>query len=143
MNREQKIAVLVTIVAPVGLLFGLTGILMRQFGSGVPKIPFVLAGIIGFCAVILSLHFIKKDQEAITCDERDKIIGKNADLAGLGTVYLIVILASIVPPVINPEAKIPTTWFPGLLCVAGLFQGFARSLAVLIQYGRSDKGEKS
>jgi hypothetical protein len=139
MNREQKIAVMVIIVAPVGLLLGITGILMRQFGSGVPKIPFALAGIIGFCAVILSLHFIKKDKGAVTCDERDKIIGKNADFAGLEAVYLIVILASIVPPVINPEARIPTTWFPGLLCIAGLFQAFARSLAVLIQYGWRDK----
>jgi hypothetical protein len=143
MNREQKIAVMVIIVAPVGLLFGLTGILMRQFGSGVPKIPFVLAGIIGFCAVIVSLQFIKKDIGAVTYDERDKIIGRNADLAGLGAVYLIVILASIVPPVINPEAKIPTTWFPVLLIVAGLFQAFVRSLAVLIQYGRRSKdGQK-
>ncbi len=139
MNREQKIAVMVIIVAPVGLLFGITGILMRQFGSGVPKIPFALAGIIGFCAVILSLHFVKKDKGAVTCDERDKIIGKNADFAGFGAVYLVVILASIVPPMIDPEARIPTTWFPGLLCVAGLFQGFARSLAVLIQYGQKVK----
>jgi hypothetical protein len=139
MNREQKIAVMVIIVAPIGLLFGLTGILMRQFGSGVSKIPFALAGIIGFCAVILSLQFIKKDIGAVTFDERDKIMGRNADLAGFGAVYLVVILASIVPPMINPEARIPTTWFPGLLCIAGLFQGFARSLSVLIQYGQGGK----
>ncbi len=143
MNREQKIAVMVIIVAPVGLLLGITGILMRQFGSGVPKIPFALAGIIGFCAVILSLHFIKKDKGPVKCDERDKIIGKNADLAGFGAVYLVVILTSFVPLMIDPEARIPTTWFPGLLCVAGLFQAFARSLAVLIQYVRGGKGEKS
>ena len=105
---------------------------------------------IAFPAFILSLgvfifisRFLKKDKGAVTFDERDKVIEKNAHLAGFGTVYLLVILVSYLPIGIAPEAKIPTKWFPFLLPLAVICQCFAQSLATLIQYGRQSKGEES
>jgi len=112
---------------------------MRRFVAGVPKIAIAFPGAILACGVIVLISRFKKDKGAVAFDERDKLIEKNAYLAGFGTVYLLVILVSYVPLAIAPEARIPTTWFPFLLPSAVLCQGFAMSLAILIQYGWRDK----
>jgi hypothetical protein len=73
-------------------------------------------------------------------DERDKLIWKNAHLAGFGAVYLYIILMSFLPiGILGEEASIPVIWCPGLLIGAGFCQVFAQSLAILIQYGWGGK----
>ena len=144
MNRQQKIALTVLILSLFAMFLGITLTLMKHYVPGFPKKD------IAFPAFILSLgvfifisRFLKKDKGAVTFDERDKVIEKNAHLAGFGTVYLLVILVSYLPIGIAPEAKIPTKWFPFLLPLAVICQCFAQSLATLIQYGRQSKGEES
>ena len=143
MNRTQKIALTSLIVSSLGLFLGITVIVMRRYVPGFPKIAVAFAGAILACGVIVLISRFKKDKGAVTFDERDKLIEKNAHLAGFGAVYLFVILISMIPPAIDPQAKIPTTWFPGLLIGAVLCQAFAQSLSTLIQYGWGGKdGEK-
>ena len=125
----------------LGLLIEIIVVLIRLFGAGVPKFAYFFPVYVAGSGGIISLLF-KKDKGPITSDERDKKIEKNAHLAGFGAVYLLVILVSIVPPMINSEARIPTTWFPGLLISAGFCQAYAQSIAVLIQYGWRLKGEE-
>ncbi|MHC4426701.1 MAG: hypothetical protein ACYSYV_11480 [Planctomycetota bacterium] len=139
MIRQQKIAATVLVVSLLGLSLGITVILTRRFVPGFLKTAIALGGAILAFGVIVFISRFKKDKGAVTFDERDKLIEKNAYLAGFGAVYLLVILVSYVPIGIAPEAKIPTKWFPFLLPVAGLCQCFAMSLATLIQYGRRDK----
>jgi hypothetical protein len=139
MIRQQKIAVTVLIVSLLGLFLGITVILTRRFVPGFPKTAIAFGGAILAFGVIVFISRFKKDKGAVTFDERDRLIEKNAHLAGFGAVYLLVILVSYVPIGIAPEAKIPTKWFPFLLPVAVLCQCFAMSLATLIQYGRRDK----
>ncbi len=139
MNRQQKIAVTVLIVSLLGLFLGITVILMRRFIPGFPKTAVAFGSLILAFGVIVFISRFKKDKGAVTFDERDKLIEKNAHLAGFGVVYLLVILVSYVPIGIAPEAKIPTKWFPFLLPLAVLCQCFAQSLATLIQYGRENK----
>jgi len=57
-------------------------------------------------------------------------------LAGFGAVYLLVILVSYVPIGIDPQASVPTQWFPYLFPLAVFCQILARSVAILVQYGR-------
>jgi len=144
MNRQQKIALTVLIVSLFGMFLGITLTLMKHYVPDFPK------GTIAFGSFILSIgvfifisRFLKKDKGAVEFDERDKLIEKNAYLAGFGAVYLLVILVSYLPIGIAPEAKIPTQWFPYLFPLAVLCQCLAMSLATLIQYGREPKGEKS
>ncbi len=139
MNRIQKISLTLVITISLGLFAGIAVIVMRCFDAGVPKIAFVLPVLIAGSGGIISLFF-KKDKGPVTCDERDKLIEKNAQLAGFGAVYLLVIGVSFVPIGIAPEAKIPTTWFPGLLISAVFCQAYAQSIAILIQYGLRQKG---
>jgi len=142
MNRWQKIAVTVLVVSLLGLFLGIIVILMRHFIPGFPKTAVAFGSIILAFGVIVFVSRFKKDNGAVTFDERDKLIERNARLAGFGAVYLIVILISYIPIGIAPEAKIPTKWFPFLLPLAVLCQCFAQSLTTLIQYGRVSKENK-
>jgi hypothetical protein len=142
MIRQQKIAVTVLIVSLLGLFLGITVILMRRFIPDFPKTAVAFGGVILAFGVIVFVGRFKKDKGAVTFDERDKLIEKNAHLAGFGAVYLLVILVSYLPIGIAPEAKIPTKWFPFLLPLAVLCQCFAQSLATLIQYGRRGKNHE-
>jgi len=142
MIRQQKIAVIVLIVSLLGLLLGITVILMRRFIPDFPKTAVAFGGVILALGVIVFVSRLKKDKGAVTFDERDKLIEKNAHLAGFGAVYLLVILVSYLPIGIAPEAKIPTKWFPFLLPMAVLCQCFAQSLATLIQYGWGGKNHE-
>jgi hypothetical protein len=139
MNRQQKIAVTVLVVSLLGLFLGITVILMRRFIPDFPKTTVAFSGVILAFGVIVFINRFKKDKGAVAFDERDKLIEKNAHLAGFGAVYLLVILVSYLPIGIAPEAKIPTKWFPFLLPLAVLCQCLAMSLATLIQYGWKGK----
>jgi hypothetical protein len=128
----------------LGLFLGIILIVMRLFDLGVPKIAFLLPVCIAGSGGIISITFFKKGEDTITHDERDKLIEKNANLAGFGAVYLYVILMSFLPiGILGEEASIPVTWCPVLLIGAGFCQAFAQSIAILIQYGWKGKGEKS
>ncbi len=144
MNRQQKIAIIVLIVSLLGLFLGITLTLMKHCIPGFPKGTVVFGGFILSLGVFLIIsRILKKKKGEVISDERDKIIEKNAYLAGFGAVYLLVILVSYLPIGIAPEAKIPTKWFPCLFPIAVLCQCFAMSLATLIQYGWRDKnGDK-
>jgi hypothetical protein len=142
MIRQQKIAVTVLIVSLLGLLLGITVILLRRFIPDFPKTAVAFGGVILALGVIVFVSRLKKDKGAVTFDERDKLIEENAHLAGFGVVYLLVILVSYLPIGIAPEAKIPTKWFPFLLPMAVLCQCFAQSLATLIQYGWGGKNHE-
>jgi hypothetical protein len=136
MNRSQKISLTLVITFSLGLFLGITAIAMRRFDVGVWKIALAFAVAIAGSGGIISLIFFRKDKAATTHDERDKLIEKNAHLAGFGAVYLYVILMSFLPiGILGEEASIPVTWCPGLLIGAGFCQAFAQSLAILIQYG--------
>ena len=140
MNRSQKISLTLVITFSLGLLLGITAIVMRRSGVGVWKIALAFAVAIAGSGGIISLVFFRKDKDAITHDERDKLIEKNAHLAGFGAVYLYVILVSfLLIGILGEEASIPVTWCPGLFIGAGFSQVFAQSLAILIQYGWGGK----
>ena len=137
MNRAQKLSLTIVITFLLGLFLGIILIVMRLFDLGVPRIAFLLPVFVAGSGGITSITCFKKDKGAITFDERDKLIEKNANLAGFGAVYLFVILMSFLPiGILGEDASIPVTWCPVLLIGAGFCQAFAQSIAILIQYGR-------
>jgi len=140
MNRAQKISLTMVITFSLGLLLGITLIVIRAFDVGVPKAAFLFPVFIAGSGGIISITCFKKDKGTIKFDERDKLIEKNANLAGFGAVYLYVILMSFLPiGILGEEASIPVTWCPVLLIGAGFCQAFAQSIAILIQYSRGVK----
>jgi hypothetical protein len=143
MNREQKIALTMVITFSLGLIVELAVIAMRCFITDVPKTAFVFPIFIAGSGGIIALIFFRKpDKGPVTFDERDKLFDRNANLAGFGAVFLYIILMSFLPiAILGQKASIPVTWCPALLIGAGFFYVYARSIAILIQYGW--KGEKS
>ncbi|MFB0525033.1 MAG: hypothetical protein ACETVZ_05790 [Phycisphaerae bacterium] len=143
MNRAQKISLTMVVTFSLGLFLGIILIVMRHFDVGVPKIAFLFPVCIAGSGGIISITCFRKDKGAVTFDERDKLIEKNANLAGFGAVYLYIILMSFLPiGILGEEASIPVTWCPVLLIGAGFCQAFTQSIAILIQYGWTGKGEK-
>ena len=140
MNRVQKIAWLLVITISVAVLLtgGAVGILYLQLGM-----PKALAGL-GFLGITgfggLGPLIFRKDKDAVTCDERDKLINRRAALAGFGAAYMVVGLACMVPFfVLGPNANISVTWLPMIFMGAGLSSFFTHSVAILIQYGRGKR----
>jgi archaellum biogenesis protein FlaJ (TadC family) len=141
MNRAQKIALTLVITFSFGLILEIIVIVIFLLGANVTKVAFIFPVCVAGSGGIISLLF-KKDKGPITHDERDKQIEKNVHLAGFGAVYLFVIFVSFFPIAIAPDARIPTTWFPGILIGAGFCQAYAQSIAILIQYGWRNHGDK-
>ena len=144
MNRAQKIAWLLVITISVAVLLagGAVGILYLKLG-----LPRALAGL-GFLGIAgfggLGPSIFRKDKGAVTCDERDKLINRRAALAGFGVAYMVVGLVCMIPFfVLGPKANVPVTWLPMIFMGAGLSSFFTHSVAILVQYGRGGKGEKS
>ncbi len=144
MNREQKRAWAIVVSMSLAAVLCITALALRHVGLRLPTILlFIPAAVVQGTGVLVCLR-IQPDQGAITSDERDKQIEKNAYLAGFGAVYFFVIVVSFAPiAILGEKASIPVTWFPGLLVGAGLCQAYAMSVATVIQYGRTDKGEQS
>jgi hypothetical protein len=127
----------------LGLLVGIVGFAAGIFHSDSSKFVLLIPALIAGSGGIICITCIKKDKGPVTTDEREKLIEKNAHIAGFGAVYLYVILMSFLPiGIMGEKASIPVTWCPGLLIGAIYFQVYAQSIAILIQYGWSGKGEK-
>jgi hypothetical protein len=143
MNREQKRAWAIVISMSLAALLGAAALVSRHLEFDTPTIVlFVAAGVIQGAGVVAALRF-KPDKGAVTSDERDKQIEKNAHLAGFGAVYLFVIVASFAPiAILGEKGSLPTTWCPALLIGAGFCQAYAMSVATLIQYGWTGTGEQ-
>jgi hypothetical protein len=144
MNRVQKIAWLFVITISVAVLLagGAVGILYVKIGM-----PKALAGL-GFLGITgfggLGPLIFRKDKGKVTYDERDGLINSRAALAGFGAAYMVVGLVCMIPFfVLGPKANVSVTWLPMIFMGAGISHFFVHSVAILVQYGRRGKGEKS
>ena len=94
-----------------------------------------IAGLGGFSPLIF-----KKDRGKVTFDERDRLIKRNAALAGFAASYLFVGGACMIPfSVLGPRASISVAWLPYIFAGAAISSFFVHSVAILVQYGWRDK----
>lgn len=144
MNRAQKIAWLFVVTTALAVILSIATIAVLYVKVGLPK---ALAGI-GFIGVAgfggLGSLVFKKDKGSVTCDERDKLINHRAALTGFTAAYLFVGLECMIPFfVLGPKANISVVWLPQIFIGAVISSFFAHSVAILVQYGWRNKGEKS
>jgi len=141
MNAAQKRSWAIVIGMSLALVLCVLALIVHRLGAGSPKPLLALAAVAQGAGVVVCFR-VKPDKGPVVSDERDKQIEKNAYLAGFGAVYLFVILASFAPiAIFGEKGSLPVTWCPGLLIGAGLCQAYAMSVATLVQYGRTGKGE--
>ncbi len=138
MNAAQKRSWAIVIGMSLALILATTGGVLHLLGFGWARLFLWAAAAPQGAGAVVCLR-VKPDKGAVTSDERDKQIEKNAYLAGFGAVYLFVIVASFAPiAIFGEKGSLPVTWCPGLLVGAALCQAYAMSIAVLVQYGRTD-----
>ena len=145
MNRIQKMAWWIVIWISAGVILAVTAIAVLHFVIGMPwataKAGLGFLGIAGFGG--LGPLIFSKDKGKATCDERDVLINRRAAIGAFGTAYLVTGLACMLPFfVLGPKANIPVTWLPMIFMAAGLITFFVHSVAILVQYGRGQKGEE-
>ena len=142
MNRNQKISLYLVVSITLGaVLVALAGA-VQHLGVASPR-PFFYAAAVVMAIGVVFVFRTRCDRGPVVADERDKLIEKNAQLAGFGAVYLLVIIASFAPiALFGEKGSLPANWCPALLVGAVFCQAYAQSWAILIQYGRPKKGEQ-
>jgi len=144
MNRAQKAAWLMVISISTAVVLAAIAVAILYYIFGMPKVAAAGLGFLGIAGVGgLGPLIFKKDKGPVTCDERDRLINSRAALASFSASYMVVGLMCMVPFfVLGPKSSVSITWLPFIFLAAGLTGFFAHSVAILVQYGWSDKGEK-
>jgi hypothetical protein len=148
MNKTQKSAWFTLGVAILLIVFGViiyTGMFApggRMAGVGLVKVwsGFILVFLAGGAALV---HW-KRRPSGVDFDERDNSVRKNAVLAAFVGLWILLFAASIIPSFVAGDAgSIQVCLLPiiniGVFVVVMLIY----SVAILVQYGRREKGEKS
>ena len=145
MNRAQKAAWLMVISISTAVVLAAIAVAILYYIFGMPKVAAAGLGFLGIAGVGgLGPLIFKKDKGPVTCDERDRLINSRAALASFSASYMVVGLTCMVPFfVLGPKSSVSITWLPFIFGAAGLTGFFVHSVAILVQYGWSDKGEKS
>ena len=144
MNRYQKLAWFNLIVITVFIIVTTTVITielqMRAYSTN---------GL--WCLGILVLLRFKpfmfkkpQGQDKVVCDERDTLIVKRALSFAYTTFWIVFILSCFLLFIlIGPKNSVPTITLPLMAIGGALFLQIVVSVAILVQYGRGGKGEKS
>ena len=144
MNREQKVALSVVVTILAAVLASTVAIIILYRRVGMPEALRGLAfmGMSGLGC--LSVFIFKKEKGKVTFDERDKLIQKQAGLAGFALSYIFLCLACMIPfYVMGSKALISARWLPQILMGTCITFLFFYSLTIFCEYGFGSKGEKS
>jgi hypothetical protein len=148
MNRTQKGAWFTLAVAILLLIFGAIIYATmfapggRMAGTGLVKIWgwIILVFLAGGAALV---HF-KRRASGVDFDERDSAVRKNAVLAAFVGLLILLFAAGIIPSfVAGDTGSMPVCLLPIINLGVFLVVMLAYSVAVLVQYGRGARGEKS
>ena len=144
MNRWQKIAwynltVVVASLTISGTTIGILAIL-HGFPKALGGLGFLgIAGLIG-----LSPFLFRKKVGKVTFDERDQVIHRRATLAAYSTFWFFFAAACMIPWwVLECGAKIRVVVLPCMLAGGFIIVQLIQSIAILVQYGKGGREEKS
>jgi len=145
MNRYQKLAWFNLIVITATIIITSTAIAIETHIRG-----YSTTGLWFFVGPLLLLRFkpflFKKPQgqDKVVCDERDGFIIKRALSFAYTTFWWVFILSCfLLFLIIGPRNSVPTITLPLMAIGGALFIQIVCSVAILVQYGRRSKGEKS
>ena len=155
MNRAQKIAWSCLITVSISLILGIIAVVIFYLIFGMPKalwgfalMSIGLPGVFGLMGIgglgALSQLIFKKGQGKVRFDERDQFFYMRAWFLGYSASYLFFVIVCMTTWFIyGPKGTISVNVLP--LTVIGGFMALAlvHSIAILAQYGWTNKGEKS
>jgi hypothetical protein len=145
MNRYQKLAWFNLIVITATIIITTAAVAIEFHMRG-----YSTTGLWFFVGPLLLLKFkpflFKKPQgqDKVLYDERDSLIIKRALSFAYTTFWWIFILSCfLLFLIIGPRNSVPTITLPLMAIGGALFMQIVCSAAILVQYGRTYKGEKS
>jgi len=148
MNKTQRRALFTLSVSILLIAFGViifNSMFMpgdRTAGVKLVKIWIwlVLAVSVGGAVLV----YWKRRASEVDNDERDNFIKKNSVLVSFISLWVLLFAASIIPSFVAGDAgSIPVCLLPIINMGVFLIAMLVYSVAILAQYGRSDKGEQS
>ena len=144
MNREQKLALWFLVSTVIGLAATAITVCLLYLKFGMPKAMAGLGMISTAWLGGFAWFFVRKDKGKVTFDERDAMIKKSANQVGFIAAFVFACLACMTPMVVlGSGASIKVGLLPMIWFGAMLTQAFFYSIAILVGYGRRDKGEES
>lgn len=132
MNAEQKVAWFTLVVCLAAI--SAAGLLHWHYGFPMAFAGFALLGLTGFNPILLRSA---SANQAVDCDERDRMILRRATVAGGMVSYLIFVLACMGAWFLHfstGKQDIDISILPLIVCLGGIGLLTARSLAILILY---------
>ena len=144
MNRYQKLAWWNLIVITFTIVFTAVAVAIEFHIRGYSTIG--LCFIVILALLKLNPFLFKKPQSdgGIISDERDSLIVKRAVSFAYTTFWIIFFISSILLfLIIGPRSSVPTITWPLMIFGGAVFMKIVCSAAILVQYGKGDKGEKS
>jgi hypothetical protein len=144
MNKAQKMAmynliVITTSLAITGMAVGLLYII-----HGMPK-ALVGLGFLGIAGLVgLSPILFRKKRGQLGFDERDLLIYRRAILAAYSIFWVFFTAACMIPWwIFKTGGSIPVVVLPVMLAGGFFIVQLIQSIAILVQYGLENKGERS
>ena len=143
MNRVQKVAWFNLIVITATIIITATAIAVEFHKRGYSTIgPF-------FVAILTLLKFTPRmfrqpqSPSGVVSDERDDlVVARASSYAWAAFWWLFVGSCFLLWLIIGPQNSVPTMALPLMALAGGLFHKVACSVAILIQYGRTNRGEQ-
>lgn len=143
MNRTQKGALCTSGITILLLALGIV-VIPVQTVTSVKVFRIWLWVISLFIILSVVLLRIKQSRAEVSFDERDNAIKKNAMLAAFISLWVLLIAASFIPNfIVGDNGAIPVCFLPIINFGVFLIVMLVYSVAILIQYSRGGKGEKS
>ena len=146
MNRYQKLAWWNLIVITFTIILTTTAVAIEFHIRGYSTLGLY------FIAPLVLLRFnpflFKKPQSegGVLSDERDSFIVKRAVSFAYTTFWIVFIVSSFALHIfmgMGPKSSVPTIILPLMAVGGAVFMKIVCSAAILVQYGRGGKGEKS
>jgi hypothetical protein len=146
MNRYQKLAWFNLIVITATILITTTAVAIELHMRGYSTIA---PGFIVIGALLKLNPFLfkkPKGRNKVVSDERDEFIVKRAVSFAYITFWVVFFVSSFALHIfmgMGPKSSVPTITLPLMAFGGALLMMIVCSVAILVQYGRTGKGEKS
>jgi hypothetical protein len=144
MNRYQKLAWYNLIVITATIIITSTAIAIEFHMRGYSTIGLYFVAILALLRFKPFLFKNPQGQNRVVSDERDSFIVKRAVSFAYTTFWIVFFVLSFAVHIfkgMGPKSSIPTITLPLMAVGGALFMKIVCSVAILVQYGWSDKGE--
>ncbi len=144
MNRYQKLAWFNLIVITATILITTTAVAIEIHIRGYSTIGIWFVVIMALLKLNPFLFKKPKGRNKVVSDERDTLIVKRAVSFAYTTFWFVFFVSSFAIHIfmgMGPKSSVPTITLPLMAAGGAVFIKIVSSVAILVQYGRTGKGE--